>query len=102
MTEVSLSKKGGVTDSSARRVYGDRPGGAGARFLGLAGRPGGEGHLALAHLGCAGVGGELPAEGGMGGNNLEGQGCVIKTRKTPPTGFPVGGELRWVSFYEGD
>jgi len=33
---------------------------------------------------------------------LEGQGCVIKTRKTPPTGFPVGGELRWVSFYEGD
>ena len=33
MTEVSLSKKGGVTDSSARRVYGDRPSGGGAHLL---------------------------------------------------------------------
>ena len=91
--------QGGHPGPGARRVYGDRPGGAGARLLGLAGRPGGEGHLALPHLGRAGVGGELSAAGGMGGNNLEGQGCVIKkTIKTPPTGKPVGGELRWVSF----
>ena len=72
--------QGGHPGPGARRVYGDRPGGAGACLLGLAGRPGGRRSPCSPHLGCGGLETMVPSSGLWPGGGLEtrGERCLVR------------------------